>query len=86
MATCYVKYPLGKKAMPTAYALGALLGDGYSTEQIKKLAISSKNDTIPNKVARCFPNTFVKKLKGNNHTYIIESEHKTFIFFIFIIK
>ena len=80
VATCYVKSPLGKKAMPTAYALGALLGDGCSTEQIKSLAISSKNDIIPNKVARCFPNTFVKKLKGNNYTYIIESEHKTFNF------
>lgn len=61
---------LGKKREPLAYALGALLGDGCSTEC--GVRISSKNDKIPAKVASVLGTRFTK-LTSNNFSYIINS-------------
>jgi hypothetical protein len=66
--------PMGDKHEPHAYALGALLGDGCSTEC--GVRISSKNDKIPNKVALILGSPRALKLSSNNYSYIIKSPLK----------
>lgn len=63
-----LELPLGSVSEPYAYALGALLGDGCSTEC--GIRISSENDNIPNKVAKIL-GTVAKKLASENYSYII---------------
>lgn len=60
----------GTKNEPLAYALGALLGDGCSTEC--GVRMSSKDDTIPSKVARLLGTTFLK-LRSNNYSYLFHA-------------
>jgi hypothetical protein len=67
-----LEMPLGSKREPLAYALGALLGDGCSTEC--GVRISSENSLIPTKVAEIL-GTFWTKMKGN-YTYIIRAPKK----------
>jgi len=63
--------PLGNTHDPYAYALGAFLGDGCSTEC--GLRISSANELIPEKVAGLLNTTYLK-LRSNNFSYIIHSQ------------
>lgn len=67
----FIKIPCGDVSVPYAYALGALLGDGCSTEGSKKiLHISSKNSDVPREVARVL-NAICEKAKSNNFTYYL---------------
>lgn len=60
------------KHIPYAYAIGALLGDGCSTEPGKnRIYISSKDELIPNKVGELLEASAVVKNKGDNFTYAI---------------
>lgn len=60
----------GSIHVPEAYAIGALLGDGCSTEC--GIRISSQNEIIPTKVAQVLGSPGISKMKGN-HTWIIKS-------------
>jgi len=62
--------PFGSRKVPEAYAIGALLGDGCSTED--GVRISSSDNRIPDKVAELLGSPGVTKLNGN-HTYIVRS-------------
>ena len=60
--------PLGTVNEPLAYVLGALLGDGCSTEC--EIRLSSADEKIPTKIANILK-TKPKKLKSNNYSWII---------------
>lgn len=64
----YIKAPLGNKNEPHAYAIGALLGDGCSTQTVHQKYISSADYKIPAAVAKSL-NSSYKKLTGENYTW-----------------
>lgn len=56
---------------PYAYAIGALLGDGCSTEDGKSyIVLSSGNNNVPDKVANQL-NSVAEKMHKNNYSYKI---------------
>lgn len=60
-----IKAPLGTVNNPTAYALGALLGDGCSRQPGKRIQLSSANSCVPNKVAAVCGTSALKLHKSN---------------------
>lgn len=57
---------------PHAYALGALLGDGYgkhNNNTDNQISISSIDEKIPSKVAKCINSNFWK-VNGDNYSWI----------------
>lgn len=65
-----VKSDLGAVSNPTAYALGALLGDGCSRQPHKYVQISSGTSAIPEKAASVC-GTSARKLHEGNYTWSI---------------
>lgn len=66
------------KNIPTAYVLGALLGDGCSRQNLKytkQLYISSLNNKVPNKIAEIL-NVEYKNNSKINYTWTLYSENK----------
>lgn len=66
-----VSVPLGNKAEPHAYAIGALLGDGCS-RSADCIKISSETKAVPQKVATILGAESVS-INKNNYTWSIES-------------
>lgn len=68
----YFDYVDGEIHEPHAYAIGAMLGDGYSPDHGKQYWISSIDNKIPNAVASELGG-YAHKNKGNNYTWAITS-------------
>ena len=67
-----VDCPLGDVKVPTAYSIGALLGDGCSRQPGTAICLSSANRLIPAKVASQLIGNPVKN-QGNNYTWRIKN-------------
>jgi DNA-binding transcriptional regulator WhiA len=76
---CFPKTPLGKKNVPDAYLIGAMLGDGCCVQSTSKYHISSATEEVPAKLAKILNCPF-KKLNGENYTWEIDSLDKSDIY------
>lgn len=65
----FYKAVCGNIAEPHAYAIGALLGDGCSTEKGTNVKISSEDNLIPEKVANVAGADYTYKSHANNHAW-----------------
>lgn len=75
-----VEAPLGDKEVKDAYILGAMLGDGCSTEARRNLIISSADNVIPGRMAE-IANTDYKKLHKDNYHYQVNVDRADVSFY-----